>query len=106
MYIFGGKDDENEKLKDFWRFDLNGNTWFKLPQPEASVAPRSGHSCSVFNNFLVIFGGIQEITKELDDLVVFDINKNQWLTIFMPFKETHDDMTSKYAGGNSASKAG
>lgn len=27
MYIFGGKDNENEKIKDFWKFDFKMNQW-------------------------------------------------------------------------------
>ena len=27
MYVFGGKDDENKKLNDFWRLDLLTLTW-------------------------------------------------------------------------------
>jgi len=27
MYIFGGKDIDNEKLKDFWKFDIEAKTW-------------------------------------------------------------------------------
>ena len=27
MYIFGGKDDENSKLNDLWKFDLTTKTW-------------------------------------------------------------------------------
>ena len=27
MWIFGGKDDDNQKLNDLWRFDLGSRTW-------------------------------------------------------------------------------
>jgi len=35
---------------------------------------------------MVIFGGIYEITKELNDLHLFDFRKNRWVTIF---EESH-----------------
>lgn len=73
MYVFGGKDDENEKLKDLWRLDLTDFSWTKLSYPEQAVPPRSGHSCCVYGDHLIIFGGIQEITKELDDCLVYQI---------------------------------
>lgn len=27
MYIFGGKDDDNNKLNDFWKLDLSTYEW-------------------------------------------------------------------------------
>ena len=27
MYIFGGKDSDNNKLNDLWRLDINTNKW-------------------------------------------------------------------------------
>ena len=34
--------------------------------------PRSGHSANVHNGKMYIFGGILELTKELDDLFCYD----------------------------------
>jgi N-acetylneuraminic acid mutarotase len=93
MYVFGGKDEENEKVKDFWKFSFADSSWEQLPSPDASIAPRSGHSCCSYGPFLVIFGGIQEITKELDDLIVYNFNTSQWVTVFHPFKENLDNGT-------------
>lgn len=30
LYIFGGKNDENQKMKDLWKFDLESLTWTEL----------------------------------------------------------------------------
>ena len=35
---------------------------------------RSGHSAVTFGSKMVIFGGILELTKELNDMLVFDFN--------------------------------
>jgi len=43
---------------------------------------RSGHSCDVFHSYMVLFGGIYEITKELNDFYLFDFESNKWLTLF------------------------
>lgn len=32
MYIFGGKDDENNKLSDLWCFNFKSNQWEQLPE--------------------------------------------------------------------------
>lgn len=31
---------------------------------------------------MIIFGGIYEITKELNDLHIFDFAKRKWVTVF------------------------
>jgi hypothetical protein len=31
---------------------------------------------------MVVFGGIYEVTKELDDLIVFDIKNKRWIVFF------------------------
>jgi N-acetylneuraminic acid mutarotase len=30
MYIFGGKDDDNNKLNDLWKLDLNTYKWSEI----------------------------------------------------------------------------
>lgn len=84
LYIFGGKDDENEKLNDLWRFDIATRTWTELIVEEPHTVPtqRSGHSSIVFGDYICIFGGILEITKELNDVLLYDISNNKWITLF------------------------
>ena len=47
MYIFGGKNDENEKLADTWKFDFNSRTWSEIHQIDVPP-PRSGHAACIF----------------------------------------------------------
>jgi hypothetical protein len=58
---------------------------------------RSGHSCDIYENYMIIFGGIYEITKELNDLHLFDFRKSKWVTIF---EEAHSPKrdASPYGG--------
>jgi hypothetical protein len=44
--------------------------------------PRSGQSASIYNNLMIIFGGIHEVTRELDDCFVFDLKNKQWIPLF------------------------
>ena len=60
MYVFGGQDDDNNKLDDLWSFD------------------RSGHSSVVYGSKMYIFGGIFELTKELNDLTAFDFTTGKF----------------------------
>ena len=42
--------------------------------------PRSGHSAAVYGDKMFIFGGIVEITKELNEMLVFNFSKNYFQT--------------------------
>ena len=67
MYVYGGKDVENSKLDDLWCLDLNSKKWTKIEQKGDVPIGRSGASLVAFKEYLVMFGGIFELTKELGD---------------------------------------
>lgn len=74
--IFGGCDQDNEKLNDLWTFNLETKTWIEHPSdPVNAPLPRSGHSCALYKDLMLIFGGIFEVTKELNDLMAYDFGK-------------------------------
>lgn len=82
MIIYGGKDDENNKLSDIWIFNFGNYIWTEIqlsPLNYVNPLPRSGHSVSLYKDYMIVFGGIYEVTKELDDLIVFDIKKKKWV---------------------------
>ena len=56
MYMFGGKDFENNKLKDFWVFDFIKNEWSEIEYTHSAEWPisRSGHSTGIFKNYVII----------------------------------------------------
>jgi hypothetical protein len=51
LVIFGGKNEENEKLNDLWAFNFTNLTWEQyqgnLPPVDNIPIPRSGHSSSI-----------------------------------------------------------
>lgn len=77
MYIFGGVDDEINRLNDLWEFDLKKKTWLEL-KVDNPPAPRNSHSANLFHNYMIIFGGMHDLTKELNDLYAFDFNSQTW----------------------------
>ena len=78
LYIFGGQDDENNKLGDFWKFSSASKQWEQIQfgENDFKPCPRSGHCSIVHGDKMFIFGGILELTKELNEMVVYDF-KNQ-----------------------------
>ena len=98
MIIFGGKDDENEKLNDTWVFDLNSQQWENCNPEEPLPINRSGHSATVYQNLMIIFGGIHEVTRELDDCWIFDPKNKSWVALF---EETTNQQKERSAMKNS-----
>ena len=98
MYVFGGRED-NRILNDLWMFDLETLQWQELQENRDKVTggfaeefpvERSGHSCDLFGHFMVIFGGFYNLTKELNDLYLFNFHTQAWIKIF----EEINDITS------------
>ncbi|CAD8212285.1 unnamed protein product [Paramecium octaurelia] len=82
LYMFGGKNGDI-RFNDLWQFDLSKQEWNSIPICGSSDIPmnRSGHSLVAYEGQLVLFGGIHDITWELDDLLTFNISKQEWKTI-------------------------
>jgi Galactose oxidase, central domain len=106
MWVFGGRDEDNNKLNDLWKFEISTSTWQEI-KPADGVYPleRSGHSSDIYEGqYMIVFGGIYEITKELNDLYLFDFTKRKWVTVFeesnSPIKGARDGSTSFINDGN------
>jgi len=83
MVVFGGRDEENNKMSDLWIFDIPTSKWTEVECSEQDVPlARSGHSCAMYGEYMLLFGGIYEITKELNDLHMFDLANRRWIMIF------------------------
>ncbi|CAD8133827.1 unnamed protein product [Paramecium octaurelia] len=82
LYMFGGKNGDL-RYNDLWKFDFSKQEWHFIPVNSLSDIPmtRSGHSLISYQNELVLFGGIHDITWELDDLYKFQINLQEWKMI-------------------------
>lgn len=72
MYIFGGKGDE-DKLSDTWKFNFATRQWSFICDDETSPKPRSGHSTGVYGRYMIVYGGIHDVCKELNDMHMFDL---------------------------------
>ena len=97
LYIFGGKDTERNKLNDLWQLNLSTKTWKKIEQKGDIPIERSGATLITYKDYLVMFGGIYELTKELGDWYAFDIKSNSWYTLFEEFDSpTHKGSPGAY----------
>jgi hypothetical protein len=104
MFVYGGKDGENNKLGDIWSYNFQTKTWEEITC-EDSPLPRSGHSSQIYKDYMIVYGGIFDICKELNDMHIFDLQKNRWLCLF---EEINSPLRPNHTGGfdsNSASKS-
>lgn len=65
----------------------------------------------IVNNKIFMFGGILEVTKESDEVFIYDFSKNNWSTyesppnygnsnsplLFRDLEHTHDERTNHHA---------
>eukprot|EP00347_Sterkiella_histriomuscorum_P002778 403366836 len=78
VYLFGGHDEANEKLDDFWKFDLSTKSWSQIQAEGTRPTGRNGLTMVDINNKIVMFGGILEVTKETDEVFIYDFAMNKW----------------------------
>jgi N-acetylneuraminic acid mutarotase len=98
LYVFGGTDDDNDKLGDLWCLDMADGSSRQIVAPEGEVCPvpRSGHTAVCEGNKMFVFGGILELTKELNDLSIFDLSTEKWVkAIEDPFAEEKEKQAMK-----------
>jgi N-acetylneuraminic acid mutarotase len=54
------------------------------------MQPRRGHSMVKYEDFIFMFGGIQDITKEKNDIYIFQIANSQWSRIHTTTNSIYD----------------
>ena len=94
LLVFGGQcdkpvekredeEDETELLSDFAIFDFESGVWFDSYSTGESPSARSGHSASTVEgpdgkSLLVVFGGLNDDGKYLNDVHVLDTVLFNW----------------------------
>ena len=79
MIIFGGNGSTG-KLNDLWNFNLNDKKWNRIMAEGYSPKPRDGHLSSlIYKKYMVIYAGLDDKDKVINDICIFDIEKKKWL---------------------------
>lgn len=65
-------------------YNIAEKRWVEIEASGDAPFERSGHSSDVFDDYLVIFGGIWDVTKELNDLHLYSFSQNTWITVIEP----------------------
>lgn len=73
IYIHNGHDADNQKLQDMWKFNEQSNKWIEVQQYGEVPQGRNGHVFQLYGDYIILFGGILDLTKESDAIYIFHI---------------------------------
>ena len=74
---------DNKRLGDLWMYDLIAQKWSQVEGKSLfEVSARSGHSACIFKGFMIVFGGMKSVTKEVDDTLAFNFETKEWHQVF------------------------
>merc|ERR1711865_259047 len=106
LFVFGGvfttpRDSEYLTYRDLWRLDIGEYRWEQI-KATSGVPPRErcGHRMVVWKNYLVVYGGYLETSKQVqyfDDVNVFDLETYSWERLAKK-NESKDEWPSARAG--------
>ena len=104
LWIFGGRNLKST-FNDFWRFDLANGEWTQILS-QNMPDPRRSHSMIVYGRLFWMFGGIQDVTKEKNDINIYSSSENLWTKIMNSSNLVYEcSPTMKNKKGNSSIKA-
>lgn len=69
IFIIAGEKGEDSKLDDIWAYDIEDNIWMEVPHKKHRypLKPIISHSSSVYNDSIIIFGGMMKDTNSHSD---------------------------------------
>lgn len=79
IYLFGGINGlipDDTVYNELWKFDIITTQWTQLSG--ATNKNRSGASSVIANGNIYIFGGVDEDSTTLNDIITYDIFNNTW----------------------------
>jgi len=105
VYLFGGEFSSPKQgtfyhYNDFWRLDPSSREWTRLETKSKGPPARSGHRMTYFKNYIILFGGFQDIsqqTKYLQDLWIYDCVNFTWHEAKLPPASGKPDARSSFS---------
>ncbi len=93
VFMFGGEFSSPKQAQfyhynDFWVLEPSAREWTRIESPsKGSPSARSGHRMTFWKNYVLLFGGFQDLgqeTKYFGDLYAFDLNSYKWSKVELP----------------------
>lgn len=83
IYVFGGCNQE-ESFRESMILDIESWTWYELEVFGTIPLPRSGHTATLINNFVILYyGGTDSDGELLYDIRAFDLRNFNTFYIFI-----------------------
>jgi len=76
FYIFGGRN--NSYTNELCRYEVISETWSKIHPNGKLPSPRFGASSVIYKDFMIIFGGYDNMGMSCNDLHRYHIPSNTW----------------------------
>lgn len=78
LYLYGGFDDSSTPfLQDFYKFHPITQKWTLISEKN-EPGTRSSHSCHVYKEHLILFGGSSSFLTDLNDTWIYNFFKKEW----------------------------
>ncbi|KAK1797759.1 hypothetical protein P4O66_008114 [Electrophorus voltai] len=77
MYVYGGYNDMQRTLQEFWAYDFDSGVWSLLSKGQVGPGPRHSHSVMVHQDSMYLYGGLQGL-KEQRDLWRWNFLSQTW----------------------------
>ncbi|KAJ5077362.1 hypothetical protein M0811_05884 [Anaeramoeba ignava] len=81
IYLFGGFSNEGSRKNDLWRFNTLQKKWEEIPSIGEIPKARSSHTCHIYEDNLMIVGGLDESKIENCEIYLFNLNTFEWSKI-------------------------
>eukprot|EP01080_Neovahlkampfia_damariscottae_P012481 gene12481-6229_t len=78
MIIYGGT-SKTKVFSEIWKYDFDTEEWLEVKNLNSKFKPkgRFNHSCCLYDNHLVIFGGSSK-SRHFNNLLFFDLTNSTW----------------------------
>lgn len=75
IYVFGGRDKDNDYSNKTYRLDIGGKMWKELKTGGERPEPRSRHLFLTYQNKVFLLGGRNSVNPFFEDFWQFDTGK-------------------------------
>ncbi|KAB5580024.1 hypothetical protein GE09DRAFT_950669 [Coniochaeta sp. 2T2.1] len=104
VYLFGGEFSSPKQgtfyhYNDFWRLEPATREWLRLDPKGKTPPARSGHRMTYFKQYIVLFGGFQDLsnsTRYLADLWLYDTVNFVWYNPALPPAQLKPEARSSF----------
>eukprot|EP01080_Neovahlkampfia_damariscottae_P008940 gene8940-889_t len=92
IYCFGGYNRTIEGTNEIHEYSKKENLWrILLPESKIIPSPRHYHSCSIYNDSMIIYGGYSQ-SNYFNDIFEFNLKTKEWKEL----KITKESTTRSY----------